>query len=452
MHDIPSAYVCPITSELMLDPVQTITGDNYERKAIEEWLYSHDTNPLTNETLPSKALVPNRFLRQTIRDWVKKNPLCSVDEFNSALGWGLNQTFDCEKTIKCIRLGADVASTRICRGRQGVTMLHYLCTQEGSIPALEAILDHGVPIDSKDSNGETALFYGCKLSAPTENIAFLLSRNASFRIINMQGISCLLAAINGGNSNTVKLLLERGVELHIRDEASSTALHYAALHGMDDIVNELIFKGLDINAKNVHNWTPLHCASSTACVETVRAILSHQNCMVDMLTSSNSNALHLACSIGNEEIVQLLLDARIDYDVRNTDGQSALDLCEKDSVRKIVGNYIANEKTRDPNRYILRLERMLQEKDNLLAEKDKKIADLEKQLTAPSSPVLITAPISVNLSGSPTTMYPPLPRRNTAPPANNSPVRKELPVPAPRSDQKQTPVPPPRHSRALTHV
>ena len=39
--DAPDELCCPITLELMLDPVQTILGQTYEREAIEDWLKTH---------------------------------------------------------------------------------------------------------------------------------------------------------------------------------------------------------------------------------------------------------------------------------------------------------------------------------------------------------------------------------------------------------------------------
>ena len=55
--------MCPITSELMLDPVFTADGQTYERWAIEEWLSTKDVSPLTNEKLEHKELTPNVLVR-----------------------------------------------------------------------------------------------------------------------------------------------------------------------------------------------------------------------------------------------------------------------------------------------------------------------------------------------------------------------------------------------------
>ena len=54
---VASSLVCPITNELMTDPVFTMDGQTYERAAIEAWLRNHDTSPATGKPLPSKMLV-----------------------------------------------------------------------------------------------------------------------------------------------------------------------------------------------------------------------------------------------------------------------------------------------------------------------------------------------------------------------------------------------------------
>jgi len=60
-------FFCPITHELMHDPVCTIDGQTFERHAIEFWLRDHDTSPLTGERLENKMLIPNFIVRSQIR-------------------------------------------------------------------------------------------------------------------------------------------------------------------------------------------------------------------------------------------------------------------------------------------------------------------------------------------------------------------------------------------------
>ena len=64
---IASSLLCPITKQLMTDPVFTMDGQTYERSAIEAWLKTNDTSPATGKSLPSKKLVDNVRARGMVR-------------------------------------------------------------------------------------------------------------------------------------------------------------------------------------------------------------------------------------------------------------------------------------------------------------------------------------------------------------------------------------------------
>ena len=68
---MPDDYICPITSEIMTDPVSTVDGFTYERTAITEWLRTKDTSPSTGATLEITILFPNLSLRSMIRSFVE---------------------------------------------------------------------------------------------------------------------------------------------------------------------------------------------------------------------------------------------------------------------------------------------------------------------------------------------------------------------------------------------
>ncbi|KAK8736916.1 hypothetical protein OTU49_004722, partial [Cherax quadricarinatus] len=64
----PTEYLCPITQELISDPVLCADGFTYERVAMEAWLASGKrTSPMTNEKLLHLVLTPNRTLRTLIQ-------------------------------------------------------------------------------------------------------------------------------------------------------------------------------------------------------------------------------------------------------------------------------------------------------------------------------------------------------------------------------------------------
>ena len=65
----PNEFVCPITQELMHDPVLAADGFAYERSAIERWLHRKRTSPKTGARLPTTMLFPVHHLRTLIREW-----------------------------------------------------------------------------------------------------------------------------------------------------------------------------------------------------------------------------------------------------------------------------------------------------------------------------------------------------------------------------------------------
>jgi hypothetical protein len=60
---------------LMDDPVVAADGHTYNRVDIETWLKEHDTSPLTNESLESKALFPNMGICRQINAWCEEHGL-----------------------------------------------------------------------------------------------------------------------------------------------------------------------------------------------------------------------------------------------------------------------------------------------------------------------------------------------------------------------------------------
>lgn len=70
----PEYLLCPITLELLIDPVVLVeTGQTYERAMIKKWLRTHDSDPISNQQLKTKRIVPNVALRHTIEDWLHQN-------------------------------------------------------------------------------------------------------------------------------------------------------------------------------------------------------------------------------------------------------------------------------------------------------------------------------------------------------------------------------------------
>eukprot|EP00808_Paulinella_micropora_P024484 g74403.t1 len=78
--DVPEEFICPITQMPMHDPVTTICGHTFERKAIETWFQGHSTCPYDNNRLTAKHLSPNFALKQAIEAYIARRPLLALNE------------------------------------------------------------------------------------------------------------------------------------------------------------------------------------------------------------------------------------------------------------------------------------------------------------------------------------------------------------------------------------
>ena len=73
----PNEFFCPITHELMDDPVVLTDGFSYNRTAIIQWLTIRMVSPMTGNPV-ANALMPNTVLKVMINNWKEHNNFVSV--------------------------------------------------------------------------------------------------------------------------------------------------------------------------------------------------------------------------------------------------------------------------------------------------------------------------------------------------------------------------------------
>ncbi|CAF4946037.1 unnamed protein product, partial [Rotaria magnacalcarata] len=98
MTDIPSSFLCPITHELMTDPVIDPEGNSYERSAIESWLHQQRNSPITRTQLNMSDLRPNRALRASIEEFRSKQFSSNNTSQISPIATASSQSFDLKVT------------------------------------------------------------------------------------------------------------------------------------------------------------------------------------------------------------------------------------------------------------------------------------------------------------------------------------------------------------------
>ncbi|XP_027348628.1 E3 ubiquitin-protein ligase PUB23-like [Abrus precatorius] len=98
--DVPSLFLCPISLELMRDPVTVCTGITYDRENIERWLFlcNNNTCPVTKQSLIHTDLTPNHTLQRLIQAWCTHNAFFEIETISSTS----NPTFDKSQVVKLL--------------------------------------------------------------------------------------------------------------------------------------------------------------------------------------------------------------------------------------------------------------------------------------------------------------------------------------------------------------
>ncbi|XP_020239104.1 E3 ubiquitin-protein ligase PUB24 [Cajanus cajan] len=80
--EVPQYFICPISLQIMKDPVTAITGITYDRESIEHWLFTNKntTCPVSKQALARDSdLTPNHTLRRLIQAWCTQNASLGID-------------------------------------------------------------------------------------------------------------------------------------------------------------------------------------------------------------------------------------------------------------------------------------------------------------------------------------------------------------------------------------
>ncbi|CAA3025128.1 U-box domain-containing 44-like [Olea europaea subsp. europaea] len=94
IEPIYDAFICPLTKQVMRDPVTLENGQTFEREAIEKWFRECRESrrrlvcPLTLRELRSTELNPSIALRNTIEEWKARNEAAQLDMARKSLSMG----------------------------------------------------------------------------------------------------------------------------------------------------------------------------------------------------------------------------------------------------------------------------------------------------------------------------------------------------------------------------
>jgi ankyrin repeat protein len=137
-------------------------------------------------------------------------------------------------------------------------------------------------------------------------ISALRAELATFAMTGRKGDPCTVAlhmAAESGRINSLKQVLDQGVNVNAQDTEGVTALMIASVLGHKEAVEFLIANGAEINTKGKNGITALFAASYMGHFAVVELLLDRG--------ASDLKALPIAVRAGHNKIVTLFLDKGI---------------------------------------------------------------------------------------------------------------------------------------------
>nr|KJB74380.1 hypothetical protein B456_011G291400 [Gossypium raimondii] len=94
--NVPDEFRCPISLDLMKDPVIVASGHTYDRSSIAQWINTgHYTCPKSGQRLIHMALIPNYALKSLVHQWCQENNIPLMECSSNAE----SEKKTCEKAV-----------------------------------------------------------------------------------------------------------------------------------------------------------------------------------------------------------------------------------------------------------------------------------------------------------------------------------------------------------------
>ncbi len=238
------------------------------------------------------------------------SPFCQVMS-SGASPWGYAENLFPALQV-AIEQGGDLNQLCDFYGVQ-ILPLNFLVSTD--VVLAQQLIERGVDVNAHDSQGDTPLHY---VGASVETAQLLIERGANINAQNNNGITPLHNILGEKSIAVMALLIKRGADVTAATPEGITPLHFAYNFPTGDGAALLISKGADVNARTTENVTPLYSALSFPKV--VAQLL--QAGADPNIENRQGAAIHSVDM--SPDVLQLLLAAGVDVNVRDSLGRTAL--------------------------------------------------------------------------------------------------------------------------------
>jgi ankyrin repeat protein len=178
---------------------------------------------------------------------------------------------------------------------------------KGDLPKVRALLAEGVPVNTQDKDGHTALLRAA-LEGKTDVVRALLDATADPNLADKDGKTPLWEASRHGKADAVELLLRHDARLDLADKSGDTPLFQGARKGNERVVELLLAADSAGRARFRDDPRLLMAAAEGGNGAVVRQVLALGG-EVDATGSDGETALFRAARGGNGSAIEALVEA-----------------------------------------------------------------------------------------------------------------------------------------------
>jgi len=141
-----------------------------------------------------------------------------------------------------------------------------------SAPLQQWLIEQGFPgdnINATIANGVTPLMTASH-AGQTDIVGLLIAAGVDLDSKNSDGNNALWLACVAKSLDVIDLLVDAGIDINNRNDNGATALMYAASSGKADVVARLLAKGADTALETLDGFSALDLASTAECLSLLR--------------------------------------------------------------------------------------------------------------------------------------------------------------------------------------
>ncbi|KAB2001452.1 hypothetical protein ES319_D12G302900v1 [Gossypium barbadense] len=286
----PEDFRCPISLELMIDPVTVSTGQTYDRSSIQKWLKAgHTICPKTGEKLTNTELVPNTNLRKLIHQFCADNGV--------SLAKTGKKTRDIARTI----LPGSPAAAEAMKFLSRIVARNLVfgtCEQKNKtayeirLLAKANIFNRSCLIEAGTIPPLLNLLYSFNKSIQENAIAALLklSKHANGKKI----------VVENGGLRSIVAVLKRGISLEAKQTAAATIFYLSSVKGYRRLIGE-IDETIPALVDLIKEGTP--CGKKNGVVALFGLALYHGNRQRVIDAGTIPLLLHIIASSNKDELI-----------------------------------------------------------------------------------------------------------------------------------------------------